>query len=254
MYEHTVDIIIGSYFFASRSCEYAIPKTPGKTKPLRLRNLVFRDETKKVIELDHPDLSTNAEFISVTYEAQKSGRKMETRSQRQTSDPTLCPCRRLGRAVQRIVQTHPKWSTNTLLCAVHLDGKNYNITNTFTRKLMRHTCYVHGGKETFGFDPHDIGNKSIRSGAAMALFMMDHSISKIMILGRWSSDAFLVYIRPQVLEWANNMSQSMIAFDSFLDVGMHDIATPTDPRTRQRNTLLNGSRSNVMIPEFNIHN
>jgi hypothetical protein len=31
-----------------------------------------------------------------------------------------------------------------------------------------------------------------------------------MILGRWSSDAFLVYIRSQVLEWTTSMSKSMI--------------------------------------------
>jgi hypothetical protein len=68
-----------------------------------------------------------------------------------------------------------------------------------------HTCSIFRGFKTFGFHPREIGNKSIRSGAAMSLFLMDHSPAKIMILGHWSSDAFLVYIRPQVLEWTNNM-------------------------------------------------
>ena len=44
----------------------------------------------------------------------------------------------------------------------------------------------------------------------MALFLMDHSVTKIMLLGRWSSDAFLNYIRPQVLEWTNQLSRDMI--------------------------------------------
>ena len=57
-----------------------------------------------------------------------------------------------------------------------------------------------GGESFFGFHPHEIGNRSIRPGAAMALFLSDHSPAKIMILGRWKSDAFLDYIRPQVLE------------------------------------------------------
>ena len=52
----------------------------------------------------------------------------------------------------------------------------------------------------------------------MSLFLMDHHPHKIMILGRWSSEAFLVYIRPQVLEWTNNMSHDMIRFDSFTDI------------------------------------
>ena len=70
----------------------------------------------------------------------------------------------------------------------------------------------------------------------MALFLGDHSTAKIMILGRWSSDAFLAHIRPQVLEWTNNMSSDMINFDSFLDAAFHDIAAPSDPRTRQEPT------------------
>ena len=54
-----------------------------------------------------------------------------------------------------------------------------------------------------------------------------------MLLGRWSSDAFLVYIRPPVLEWTNQMSSDMIHFDSFLDVTDLRRAQPSDPRTRQ---------------------
>mmetsp|Transcript_38182 Transcript_38182/g.43579 ORF Transcript_38182/g.43579 Transcript_38182/m.43579 type:complete len:83 (-) Transcript_38182:71-319(-) len=52
----------------------------------------------------------------------------------------------------------------------------------------------------------------------MGPFLMDHSIPKIMVLGWWSSDMFLVYICAQVLEWANNMSEDMIKHNDFLDV------------------------------------
>ena len=92
------------------------------------------------------------------------------------------------------------------------------VSNTFLRRFLRSTCRLFGGSAAFGFDPLEIGNKSIRSGAAMALFLADHSPSKIMILGRWLSDAFLDYIRPQVLEWTNNMSTDMVNFDSFWDL------------------------------------
>ena len=44
----------------------------------------------------------------------------------------------------------------------------------------------------------------------MALFLQDHSTAKIMILGRWSSAAFLRYIRPQVMEWTADMSTQMV--------------------------------------------
>jgi hypothetical protein len=41
-----------------------------------------------------------------------------------------------------------------------------------------------------------------------------------MILGCWNSDVFLVYIRPQVLEWTSNMSHDMTCLNSFLNVGI----------------------------------
>jgi hypothetical protein len=105
--------------------------------------------------------------------------------------------------------------TNTPICLFN----GSQITSSFTsRKLLRRTRDVFGGKERFGFDPNDIGNHSIRSGAAMALFLMDHHPKKIMIPGRWKSEAFIDYIRPQVLEWTNLMSRDMVAFNSFTDL------------------------------------
>jgi hypothetical protein len=112
------------------------------------------------------------------------------------------------------------------------------LSSQFTLELIRHTCAIFGGKTVFGFDPHEIGNRSIRSGAAMALFLKDHSTAKIMILGRWSSNAFLVYIRPKVLEWTNNMSKDMVSFNSFLDVGLYDVASNDDPRNCRRTLRL----------------
>jgi hypothetical protein len=51
----------------------------------------------------------------------------------------------------------------------------------------------------------------------MGLFLKNKSRDRIMILGRWASRTFLVYIRPQVLERTNNMSRTMIQTNDFLD-------------------------------------
>ena len=63
---------------------------------------------------------------------------------------------------------------------------------------------------------------------------MGHTVSKIMMLGRWSSDAFLLYIRPQVLEWMNKMSTNMIHHDSFFDTTDPTRTQPSDPRLRDK--------------------
>ena len=80
----------------------------------------------------------------------------------------------------------------------------------------------------------------------MGLFLMNHPVAKIMILGRWSSDAFLVYIRPQVLEWTNQMSGDMIRHDSFFDAADSRRSSADDPLTQAKTTRLpDGSRRNT---------
>ena len=107
-------------------------------------------------------------------------------------------------------------------------------------------------KKTFGFDPADIGNKSIRSGAAMALFLQNVSSTRIMLLGRWASEAFLVYIRPQVLEWTNNMSRDMINIDSFFEADLSQPPNMTTDDPRRQNNPFNGSLIPITIPRLHL--
>ena len=89
----------------------------------------------------------------------------------------------------------------------------------------------------------------------MSLFLMNHPIHKIMILGSWSSDAFLVYLRQKVLEWTNQMSGDMIHIDSFMDATDPRCVANTNPRTQQ--TLFNGNEKSdshpVKMLEMHLH-
>jgi hypothetical protein len=49
LYEHTVDLLIGAYFFAMRPCEFVKTPRPGKTKRAKLGTLVFRDSRKRIL-------------------------------------------------------------------------------------------------------------------------------------------------------------------------------------------------------------
>jgi hypothetical protein len=251
---HTADITLGAYFFAMRSCEYTKTNRPGRTKRVRLGCIVFRTASRRVLAHTDPDLISLTTFVTIVFEDQKNGKKMDARSQRRSGHRFLCPVLRWISVVQRIIATIPDYDDQTNLCSVSISGEVLQISNSFVRKLLRHTCLLYGGFTTFGFHPHEIGNRSIRSGAAMSLFLMDHSPAKIMILGRWSSDAFLVYIRPQVLEWTHNMSCDMIYLDSFFDAAHRDLVASDDPRTRKRlHTSFNGRDSIVTMPKFHIH-
>jgi hypothetical protein len=248
------DTVLGGLFFTMRSCEHAKTPRPGRAKRVRMGCIVFRSKDRTVLSLSSINLLEQAEFVTIAFEDQKNGKKMDARTQKRSGHRFLCPVLRWGSAVQRIASTVPNWNEHTAMCSVFLNDQVLATSNAFVRKLLRHTCALHGGFETFGFHPHEIGNRSIRSGAAMALFLMDHSPAKIMILGRWSSDAFLVYMRPQVLEWTNSMSCDMIHLDTFFDVPHRDVVASDDPRTRKRlKESFNGRDSIVTVPKFCIH-
>jgi hypothetical protein len=204
-YDHAVDLIIAAFFFAMRSCEYTKTPKEGLTKGITLGNVTFRDDRKSIIKHSDPDLDNKARYVMVRFEAQKNHEKCNVRTQRSTGDYVLCPirCRRSNLSV----------SANTPICLFN----GSQITSSFTRKLLRKTRDVLGGKETkFGFDLKDIGNHSIWSRAAMALFLMDHHPTKIMILGRWKSrEAFMDYIRPQVPLGHNKSDSKSTLFSSY---------------------------------------
>jgi hypothetical protein len=66
----------------------------------------------------------------------------------------------------------------------------------------------------------------------MALPLADVPVYIIMLLGRWSSDAFLLYIRTSVVEFSHDISTKMIQRRLFYSApGIN----PMDPRTRSDN-------------------
>jgi len=52
----------------------------------------------------------------------------------------------------------------------------------------------------------------------MAMYLADVPIFSIMLIGRWSSTAFLNYIRKQVQEFSHGISSKMIEIQSFKHV------------------------------------
>ena len=227
-----------------RSCEFTATRTPGRTHIINLR-----DVQNTVIPHQSADLHL-AERVTLTFENQKNGKKMDRRTHQRTTDEVLCPVRRLASIVTRILARVPTASPSTTILLI---TKELKISSTDLRTHMRSTCTAAGGEPVFGYAASAIGTKSLRSGAAMGLFLMNHPVHKIMILGRWSSDAFLVYIRPQVLEWTNNMSSDMIHFNSFTDITTTQQTPPTDPRTRQTRFNADRAATFTTMQEMHLH-
>jgi hypothetical protein len=66
-----------------------------------------------------------------------------------------------------------------------------------------------------GIRRSEIGTRSIRSGAVMVMYLAGVPVFSIMLIGRWSSTAFLRYIRKQIQEFLQGISSKMIEVQSF---------------------------------------
>ena len=107
----------------------------------------------------------------------------------------------------------------TKVSTIGTDLGEASVTDTITLKLLRLTCEKMGNDHRYGIEPNELGTRSIRSGGAMALFMLKkYSPERIMILGRWGSTAFLDYLRPQTLEWTDMMARDMARAPGMTDL------------------------------------
>jgi len=235
-------LAIGAFFFAMRSCEYLrtnIAEEKRRTKTLRVRNIRFFRKGR-LVPHTHRSLAL-ADTVSITFEFQKSDERHETITMHRSGDTVLCPVRAWAAIVRRIL-SYPGTTSDTNVNTIFVDNKLSTISSaTMLEKLRAAARLI--GEDVLGFDPEYIGTHSIRSGAAMAMYLADVATFTIMMIGRWSSDAFLRYIRKQVEQFSHNVSSRMIRHEDFFttpnfepSVSRHDTRTPNDPNnfaTRQ---------------------
>lgn len=231
------NLLIGAFFFAMRSCEYSRVESRGLTQLLQIQDISFFDDNLGKIETE--TLSTcKPAFVTIIFQQQKNSNKGESRTQQATNDPVMCPVVAWKYIVLQITSDKTLPSTTTVNTIPPLSpSKIYKfISQQDTNKLLRSSCETMP-VNYFGYSSKLIGSHSIRSGAAMALFLSGESVHRIMIVGRWSSDAFLLYIRPQVQEWTSGLSQNMIKHNTFHHhsnalPSKHNRQNPDDPLTR----------------------
>ncbi len=79
----------------------------------------------------------------------------------------------------------------------------------------------------------------IRLGAAMAMFLGNCSICLIMMIGHWSSDAFLQYIQKQVKQFNHNISKRMTKHIFHRHIPTYTTPSVSHLDPRQRNNPSN---------------
>ena len=226
-----IQLSIGAYFFACRSCEYLLVPQAEKrrTDILRIRNIRFFLNGRQ-LSLDDPWLE-HADCVSITFEFQKKDERNDTVTQMASRDILLCPVRQWAATVKRILG-HSGANEDTPVSAIWRYGRMEHVTSKDMVNALRGAIACIG-EEKLGIKQEDIGTHSIRSGAAMAMYLGECPVYVIMMIGRWSSDAFLRYIRKQVEQFSHNVSSRMLRFELHRHVTDYvPTVSRLDPRQR----------------------
>jgi hypothetical protein len=246
-------------FFACRSCEYL--KVPAadqcQTTILRLHNIRFF-RNGELINHDDDELEFS-DCVSLTFEKQKKDKKMDTVTQIASGDTKLCPVRSAAAIVRRI-RGYNGTTADTPTSAVLINNRITQVTSENVINALR-DAVVAIGEHRLGITKDQIGTHSIRSGAAMAMYLGECAVFTIMLIGRWLSDAFLRYIRKQVMEFSQNVAKKMITYQNFRHIpDIHRRIPRDDPRQRnnpnnaetRRNIGGNMSRQ-ARLPAFSLY-
>jgi len=234
-------LMLLAFFFAMRSCEYLkVEKSEERrTTPIRKRNMVFM---RNGAVLPHESNSLElADSITLYFEFQKRDLRNDSVTQLKTGHVRDCPVRAAAAIVRRMQRQGMSDDNYIYLFKKKSNGKKTSFTAKAARDLLRN--FISCQPDTGGITADEIGLHSFRSSSAMAMYLNGIPVYTIMLLGRWSSDAFLRYIRKQVSDFSHDVSSKMIQTRLFHHVPNAD---RMDPRSHNPNasTYQAGNGSN----------
>ena len=171
-----------------RSYEYLkVPQSEKRrTDILRLGNIrLFEDG----LLLNHSNPQCEcADNVSITFEFQKKDERNDTVTQKDTDHTFMSPVK-IWYAIVKRIRSYTGSNDDTPVSVVWRNKRIQHITSEEVIASLRAAVEAIG-EEKIGFKSSKIGTHSIRSGAAMAMFLDKIPVYVIMMIGRWSSDAF----------------------------------------------------------------
>ena len=220
--KETVPLLIVALFFCMRSCEYLKTRKckNKRTKIVTLGGVRFFADGK-VLSFFDPNLH-QADSVSITFADQKNATKLQSVHVERAAvdDPRLCCVYNLAKTCRRIASySHHTPILYRELCMYKTTEGNFvDINPSYVIKLLRMGARAMGAVK-LGFEPEEIGTHSIRSGGAMAYYLLPSmSDSQVMFFGRWKSLAFLRYIRSQVDRFHSGWSTQIVLNPHFRNI------------------------------------
>ena len=210
-----IDMAIIGFYYLLRPGEHTRSSTDSRGKPFTLLQVSFvaNERTHFPNVNDCNDRNREATDCAVLHFLdQKNKTKGETVAQWRTTNPRLCPVRRLFDRCRHLVE----------LCAPR-DSPLYHYYDypagggaptwlaiqasdiTAALKLAAEACF-----DRTGIPPDRVEVRSLRAGGATALLAAGIAENKIEMMGRWRSDAMRIYLRMGAWSITKTYSQKML--------------------------------------------
>ena len=163
------------------------------------------------------------------------------------SNSDLCPVHAWQQIVSILHSQHPSISS---IPVNHFSDKP--IAATEIKDWIRR-----GAKKNRKLHPQisisSFGTHSIRCGAALTMYLSRTSIIDIMLQGRWSSDAFLLYIRKAVLELSEGISSGIIQYESLTQLPQQSSLPPLNRTNTSSSFGSSNATSYILAPNFHLN-
>ena len=127
---------------------------------------------------------------------QKKEGKNDTVHTQKTGDLIMCLVRAAAELV-RCIGSYPKTTNETPISAVLIGSRVRHVTSKQVAKALKYTV-TEIEEDVLNIKAEEVGTHSLQSAAAMAMFLGGLPVYLIMLMGRWSSNAFLGYICKQI--------------------------------------------------------
>ena len=178
-----------------------------------------------IIPCDEFGRTSLADSVSITFRKQKNGTNGVTITQHRNDRPgeeDICPVRALAELVHRINGYGSKTRTRRKDLGIDAftkddaDEPTRISSKTILERLRLATTIV--GERRLGIKADKIGTHSIRSGAAMAMYLAGVPCETIQLIGRWRSRTFMRYLRIQVPDTTLGVASRMTSRHTFYTI------------------------------------
>lgn len=212
---HVCQLCILAFFFLLRPCEYVSGSGDTRSKPFRLCDISFSIGSCVYPALTAP-LNEERDIdrftgVSLTFSDQKNGVKGELIGLGTSGDPDICPVRAAAKIVLHLRQNGAEATLPIYYNRNPINKKWHKVSARMITKALR--VAAQRVQHQTGIIPDLVSCRSLRPGGATALLCADIDTDKIMLLGRWRSDAMFRYLRAQAA--TKTLAQQMFTHGSY---------------------------------------